>query len=71
MLLKKILNLTNFGIMNIRNYLKSKGSGSLKSSSKHTISSSASSKASVKSKENLLKLRRDTTKAKLYVEQAE
>ena len=51
--------------------LKSKGSGSLKSSSKCTISSSASSKASVKSKENLLKLRRDTTKAKLYVEQAE
>ena len=51
--------------------LKSKGSGSSKSSSKDTSSSSTSSKASAKSKENLLKLRQDTTKAKLFVEHAE
>ena len=51
--------------------VKSKGSGSSKSSSKDTSSSSTSSKASAKSKENLFKLRQDTTKAKLFVEQAE
>ena len=50
--------------------LKTKGSGSCKSSSKGTNSSSASSKTSVKSKENLLNLCHNTTKAKLFVEQA-
>ena len=51
--------------------LKYKGSGSSKSSSMRTSSSSASSKASVKLKESLLKLCQDTTKAELFVEQAE
>ena len=50
--------------------LKSKGSGSSKGSSKRTSSSSVSSKTSVKSKENLLKLRHNTTKTKSFVEQA-
>ena len=51
--------------------LKSKSSGSSESSSKPTCSSSILSKASVKSKENLLKLRHDMTKTKLFLEQAE
>ena len=51
--------------------LKGKGSGSSKSSSMRTSSSSALSKASVKLKEYLLKLCQDTTKAELFVEQAE
>ena len=51
--------------------LKSKSSGGSESSSKPTCSSSISSKASVKSKENLLKLRHDMTKTKLFLEQAE
>ena len=49
--------------------LKYKVSGTAKSSSKRTSSSSVSSKASVKTKENLLKLRHDTTEAKLFAEQ--
>ena len=51
--------------------LKSKGSGNQKSSPKRTSSSSASSKASIKPRESLLKLCHNTTKAKLFVELAE
>ena len=64
-------SLTNFGITNIQNYQNLKAREVPQGSSKHNSSSSASWKASVKSKENLLKLRQDTTKTKLFVEHAE
>ena len=55
--IKKFFESDQFWHNEYTKLLKSKGSGSCKSSSKGTSSSSTSSKASAKSKESLLKLR--------------